>query len=106
VCEACEFSRRTDPAGRARFEAEAPAVAAFWGVPVQQLLCRGYADEQTWAQVAGLNEPMCRKCGHGEDEHSGLGCRHWITREWRTDDAIHTDGFMCHCSYFHGPHWI
>ena len=57
MCGTCDAGRRYDPAARARFEAEAPAVAAFWGVPVQRLLCRGYADEQTWAQVAGLNEP-------------------------------------------------
>ena len=54
MCDTCEFSRRIDPEGRARFEAEAPKHAEFLGIPVEQLLCLGYMEDAMWARMSGL----------------------------------------------------
>lgn len=56
MCHTCEMSRRDDPAGRANFEKSAPEFAALWGVPVEQVLCAGYAADAQWARMAGLND--------------------------------------------------
>lgn len=60
MCDTCEHSWATDAEGRARFEADAPRVAAVWGVPVEQVLCSGYARDAQWARMAGLNSPAAR----------------------------------------------
>lgn len=56
MCDTCERSRRTRPAERAKFEKSAPEFAALWGVPVEQVLCAGYAADAQWARMAGLND--------------------------------------------------
>jgi hypothetical protein len=56
MCDTCETSRRLDPKGRARFEAAAPEQAALWGVPVEQVLCAGYAADAQWARMAALGK--------------------------------------------------
>jgi hypothetical protein len=56
MCETCEMSRRANPEARARFEADAPRLAALWGVPVGQVLCAGFADDLTWSRLAGLGD--------------------------------------------------
>ena len=45
-------------------------------------------------------QQKCRRCGHAEGEHHGLGCTHWNRIELRTEDAIHTDMTVCGCDYF------
>lgn len=60
-------------------------------------------NEISGGHLSGQDEGLmsgCRKCGHTENEHHGLGCRHWNHIELCTEDAIYTDASICGCEYF------